>query len=207
MAIFNASQRDPAMAGDMLTAMLVKEQSSYLCDDYLNLTNNSPEVTAEDRQLLVDWCMRVVDVCGFCRETVTIAFGLFDRFLSRHTVWSASALQDKSVFQLVAITSLYIAIKTNERVAVHSELFASISEGGYSMDDIEETEKIILFVLSWRINGPTCLQIAAHVLSVLDDVALLDQDLMNWLVGEVRYQSELSLGTTSFQSKAQVPLL
>jgi hypothetical protein len=91
--------------------------------------------------------MRVVDVCGFYRETVTIAFGLFDRFLSRHTVWSASALQDKSVFQLVAITSLYIAIKTNERVAVHSELFASISEGGYSMDDIEETEKIILFVL------------------------------------------------------------
>jgi hypothetical protein len=29
------------------------------------------------------------------------------------------------------------------------------------------------------------------VLSILDDVALLDQDLMNWLVGEVRYQSEL----------------
>jgi hypothetical protein len=59
-------------------------------------------------------------------------------------VWSASALHDQGEFQLIAITSLYIVIKLNERVAANAEFFSAVSEGGYSIRDIEDVENILM---------------------------------------------------------------
>jgi hypothetical protein len=167
------------MTADALSVMIQKEQSAYGCNDYLPVGNNDPEVaTADARRLLVDWCFAIIDACNFQRETVSIAMNMFDRFLSIQSIESIVALQNQSELQLLAVSSLYIAIKINERVA-----FSTVQE-------IEVVEKIILKGLSWRINGPTVLQMAMHILSLMNVSRFLDQDSKDTLLNKVKQQSE-----------------
>jgi hypothetical protein len=179
------------MTADALSVMIQKEQSAYGCNDYLPVGNNDPEVaTADARRLLVDWCFAIIDACNFQRETVSIAMNMFDRFLSIQSIESIVALQNQSELQLLAVSSLYIAIKINERVAFSSEFLANISRGGYTVQEIEVVEKIILKGLSWRINGPTVLQMAMHILSLMNVSRFLDQDSKDTLLNKVKQQSE-----------------
>lgn len=186
------SREEVSMTAEILSVMIKKEQSAFRCQDYLryNIPNGSSGITEGHRQQLVDWCYAMTDVCCFRRETVAIAFGMFDRFLSIPSNFSAAVLQDESDLQLLAITSLYIAIKTNERVAVHSELFSKISEGDYSIQDIEDTEQLILWGLTWRVSGPTSLQMAMHILSLLDIQTVLGKDAIAKVISEVRFECE-----------------
>jgi hypothetical protein len=163
------------MTADALSVMIQKEQSAYSCNDYLRAYDSSDINTAEDRQLLVDWCFAIIDACNFQRETVSIAMNMFDHFLSIQSIESIVALQNQSELQLLAVSSLYIAIKINERVAFSSEFLANISRGGYTVQEIEVVEKIILKGLSWRINGPTVLQMAMYILSLMNVPRFLDQ--------------------------------
>ena len=184
-------RQDAIITADSLVAMIEKEQRAYRCNDYFAPLRGVPEaVTHVDRQQLVDWCFAIIDACKFQRETVAIAVNLFDRFLSIPSQKSITALQDKRELQLLAVTSLYIGIKINERVAFPSTFFETISNGGYSFQEIEETERIMLRGLRWRINGPTLFQIAMHILSLLNLQEFLDQDVMNCLLNDVQYQTE-----------------
>lgn len=183
--------QDVTVTAAALAAMIEKEQHTYCCDDYLQpLCDVQDVVTPEDRKKLVDWCFAIVDACNFQRETVAIAMNLLDRFMSLWSEESITALQSKRELQLVAVTSLYIGIKINERMAFSGDFFVTISRGGYSVQEIEETEKVMLRGLSWRINGPTPLQLAMHILSLLNVHELLDQDVKNCLIDEVQYLTE-----------------
>lgn len=177
-----------------LSAMLKKEQSTFRCRDYLHDGLSSNGITQHVRRQLVDWCFSVVDICNFQRDTVVAAFGLLDRFLSIPSECSARALKEPSEYQLLAITSLYIAIKMNESVSVGSTFFSSVlSKDGYSIKDIEETEKVILWGLSWHLNAPSTLEVAMQILSVLDVHLILSKDSLGWLVEEICTQSELAV--------------
>jgi hypothetical protein len=183
--------QDTTITADALSVMIEKEQSAYRCNDYLSAFRDTAEiVTTQDRQQLVDWCFAIIDACKFQRETVSIALQLFDRFLSIPSRESILALHEKSELQLLVVGALYIAIKINERVAFPSEFFSEISRGGYSVQEIEETEKAILVGLSWRINGPTTFQVAMHILSLLNVEKLLNKEVMDRLIDEVQYQTE-----------------
>lgn len=187
---FSLSQ-DATITADALAAMLEKEQCTYRCNDYLSPLRDDPDaVTPEDRHQLADWCFAIIDACNFQRETAVIAMNLLDRFMSISSEPSIAALQDRRELQLLTVTSLYISIKINERVAFPSDFFVTISRGGYSVQEIEETEKIILYYLGWRINGPTVLQIAMHILSLANAHKLLDQETKDSLLNEVQYQTE-----------------
>ena len=179
----------PQVKSEMI-AMIDKERSTYHCHDYLCSSN--VEVTADDRQQLVDWCLAMVDTCSFQRETVAIAINLFDRFLSVPSEFASVALQDQREFQLVVLTSLYIAIKMNERVAFSSELLSGVSRGGYTIEEIEDAEKMILHGLGWRINGPTPLQMALHILSLMQIGEILSTGSLNDLLNKVKYQTEIA---------------
>jgi hypothetical protein len=187
--------QNPSTTADALSVMLQKEQHVYRYKDYLapfrGMSQDS--VTPEDRTALVDWCFAIVDACNLQRETVSIAVNLLDRFMSIPSPESLIALQDRRQIQLLAITSLYIAIKINERVAFPSNMFVTLSNDGYSLQEIEETEKIILCRLGWRINGPTVLQISMHILSLMNVEGLLDEGTYYSLLNEVQYQSEVAI--------------
>lgn len=156
---------------------------------------------------MVDWCFSFVDTLSFQRETVAIAMGLLDRFLSLPSAASA-ALCDHREFQLLAIGALYIAIKTNERVAVHGNFFASLSRGGYSVEDIEDAEMLLLTGLSWRLNGPTSLQVASHILSLAYEQVIVAEDTWCFLLDEVKYQTELAVRdyTLAIQRRSTIAL-
>ena len=119
-------------------------------------------ITADDRMKIVDWCYDIVDRLQFQRETVAVAMKITDRFMSavvmpeergrsqrsssRRSVVSCDEdvrdiLYDRGQYQLLAITSLYISIKLNERVAFSSVDFSMACRFMYSQQDIEAMER------------------------------------------------------------------
>jgi hypothetical protein len=98
-------------------------------------------VVHQDRMKIVDWCYRVIDHCKMDRETVTVEMDIADRFFSNQSSFIAQrALLQCRDYELVVMTSLYLAIKLHERVLFRSDLFAEMSNGVYSVDKIERTE-------------------------------------------------------------------
>jgi hypothetical protein len=75
-------------------------------------------VTKNDRKMLVNWCFGIVDSFSFSRETVVVTFNLLDRFLSVPSEHSIEALISHCEFQLLAVVSLYIAIKISETSSI-----------------------------------------------------------------------------------------
>lgn len=170
---------DAALSADTLSAMMEQERTAYHCAGYLNPGgdhgNNAGIITPADRMRLVDWCYQLVDQCQFQRESVAVAMDIADRFMSR--VASAAArspgydgptiLHDHALYQLLAVTALYVSVKINEKVVTAIEDMAALSQGMYSVEDIEDMELTLLRGLSWRLNPPTSFQVADHVLLLL----------------------------------------
>ena len=127
ISIYNSLTRDTAMAVELesLSIMMENEQTHYyyMKSDYLSLNystviddNDAGRITESDRLKIVDWYYSLIDHCQFNRETVAIAMELTDRYLSNQSP-TCRALKDRNHFQLVAMTALYIVIKTNEKLA------------------------------------------------------------------------------------------
>ena len=74
-----------------------------------------------------------------------------------------------------------------------SAFFADMSRGDYSIYDIEDMELSILQSLSWRINGPTSIQIAHSILSLVLPHHINQESMWCFILDEVRYQTEHSV--------------
>ena len=133
---------------------------------------------------------------------------MIDRFLSQPSITTHLYLNNRKQYQLLAMGCLYIAIKAQEPVAFASDMFASMSNGLYTISDIEDMEKIILHGLQWRINAPTSVQMAYHILSLVfthlrqqhaDDTRnLIEETTWCYLLDETRYQVEYALRDYAF---------
>lgn len=188
---------DPIQAAETLTALLEKE-TVYARRDYLAgfpLRDHGSGVSADERLSLVDWMYSVVDLCEFKRETVAVAMELVDRFLSScYPKASHYYLAERENYQLLSIAAFYVSVKTIERVAFGSDLLALLSNGSYTKEEIERTEKELLHVLGWRINPPTAMQFALHIMSVITPhVANINDDLVARMLDETAYQAENSV--------------
>jgi hypothetical protein len=146
---------------EILSVMICKEQTTvYRSCDYLHddpelssvwAIASSPRVVDDMvRTELVDWCYIVIDKCQFERETVAVAMDMVDRFLSKPSDSSILMLQSRSQFQLLTMTALYIAIKTQEKstIVLGSDFFSAISQDLYTVQEIEAMELILLKGLS-----------------------------------------------------------
>jgi hypothetical protein len=141
-----------------------QQEASYQCLDYLRPKSlmqrlkrphagTTPPVDAECRFKMAEWCYQVVDVCKFNRETVAIAMSYLDRYMSTQ-VAESPALDDRKVFQLIAMTCLYTAIKIHEPEAMEPRIIAQLSRGAEQVTDMELA---ILNAIQWRMNPPTTL--------------------------------------------------
>mmetsp|Transcript_33640 Transcript_33640/g.61991 ORF Transcript_33640/g.61991 Transcript_33640/m.61991 type:complete len:305 (+) Transcript_33640:146-1060(+) len=147
-----------ALLSDRINAMRSQEEntsssSRYNCHNYLN-----SQVDATCRKAMVDWCFTVAKSFEFSRETVGIAItSILDRYLSSSSGSESSktaevaALRSKQVFQLAAITALYMAIKIFEPVQLGIDMIIKICRGAYKESDIYSMERDILFSLEWRV--------------------------------------------------------
>lgn len=170
--------REQESALEHLLALLAAERQAYpACEDYLSsaaerLPNGEGGINEAWRRKLCEWCYEVVDHFGFDREVVSIALNFLDRAVAAKAASQSIAKKD---FQLLAVTSLYIAIKTHgqtenfdgPRRKLKIEAFVQLSRGVFSVDTIEETERQILKDLKWRVNPPTNLRFISYFLRLL----------------------------------------
>lgn len=173
-------------------------------EEFLNIE----KVTPADRMALIDWCYAIVDQGLFKREIVAIAMNIVDRFMSTpHTSTSSTrshevdALHDRTEYQLITVTALYLSIKLNEQTFFGIQDFTAGTRGAYSFEDIEGMELKILHALSWRVCPPTSLQVGNHILSLLlprETIAKLEPGTLDFLHEEVAFQTENAIREYSF---------
>jgi hypothetical protein len=141
----------------LVTSIRVMRQreTNYVTSDYLHQSTQlsccDEPVDVECRAKMGAWCMHIIDHCQFNRETVAIAMNILDRFVEAST-W---ALEDRSAYQLAAITSLYTAIKVHEPMAIALQTMANLSRNVYSAAQIEAMERVMLETNKWLIHPPT----------------------------------------------------
>ena len=172
-SIFSSLTADAISASESLSVMMEQERQCYFSNDYLpnelHCHDGDSSVTHSDRTKIVFWMYSVIDHCQFDPETVAVAMGLVDRFLSRgkDNKITKQAVKNWWKYQLTAVSALYIAIKINESVAFDSDAFSAMSPDNYTAEEIKEMEMIILKGVEWRVWGPTSLQMANYILSLV----------------------------------------
>jgi hypothetical protein len=185
-----------------ITAMRQQEESGYMKRDFLHQDNPEVSVPAgplnvdvECRSKMTAWCYQVVDFCKFNRETVEISMNYLDRFLA--TPAGLSAMVDRKIYQLAAMTCLYTAVKIHEPEAMDPKLVSNLSRGAYTPEQIETMEACILAALQWRVNPPTALSFVRQFLDLIPEETL-SQDVLQTAYDITKYQTELAVNEYDF---------
>jgi transcription initiation factor TFIIIB Brf1 subunit/transcription initiation factor TFIIB len=127
---------------------------------------------------------------------------MVDRFLSKASEMSRRVLSSRFQFQLLAMTALYLSIKTYERNVLSIEFFTAISCDQYSVNEIESMELSLLEGLSWNITPPTCVQMAHHILSLVSKLVTIRQTVWAAVLDEVAFQVETAVRDYYFATES-----
>jgi len=115
------------------------------------------------REKICEWTFQVIDHFEFDREVASVSLNYLDRYLSTTRPVS------RKVFQLAAMTSLFLAIKIYEPTTLRMSSFIDLSRGYFQTEHIAYMEKIILDALSWYIHPPTSLCLVRHYMLLLQE--------------------------------------
>ena len=107
-----------------------------------------------------EWSYEVVDHFNVNRCIVEISFSYFDRFL-------ATRQKNKHLFQLAAMTTLYLAIKLFETKSLKIMSFIELSHDSFTINHIAAMELIILRSLSMYLHPPTTLALRSYLIHLL----------------------------------------
>jgi len=132
--------------------------------------------------------------------------GYVDRFMSsspasshngdKHADVVAEARKDATVYQLVAVSAVFLAAKqdSNHAVgAVDADVLTKVSHGSYSVDEILAMENTLLDALDWRLCGPTASGMASHVIALLARQQGRGDERLSSVVDFARLLVELSV--------------
>ena len=157
---------------ERLIALLRQESTFYKCEDYLSpeyqrkqqITESSRKrelnsgavafhsnysswsscssassggVNEVWREKICEWSYQVIDHFDFNREIVSVSLSYLDRFLSTRPV-------NKKIFQLAAMTTLYLAIKLYEPGTLKMSSLIELSRGYFMVEHIAAMEESIL---------------------------------------------------------------
>eukprot|EP00581_Thalassiosira_minuscula_P007342 CAMPEP_0183703522 /NCGR_PEP_ID=MMETSP0737-20130205/1238_1 /TAXON_ID=385413 /ORGANISM="Thalassiosira miniscula, Strain CCMP1093" /LENGTH=343 /DNA_ID=CAMNT_0025930291 /DNA_START=136 /DNA_END=1167 /DNA_ORIENTATION=+ len=100
------------------------------------------------REKICEWCYQVVDHFDFNREVVSVAMSYLDRYLATRTV-------NRRIFQLAAMTALYLAIKLYEPGKLRMTSLIDLSRGYFMAEHIVTMEDSMLQSLHWHVHPPT----------------------------------------------------
>lgn len=106
------------------------------------------EISVVWREKMCEWKFEVVDRFDIEREIVYISTYYLDQYLSTRYV-------DEELFQLVAITCMYLAIKLHSPKKVAIQCLASMGQGLIQHDNIVAMELSIMQSLEWHLYPPT----------------------------------------------------
>lgn len=147
------------------------------------------------REKICEWCFQVVDHCDIDRDVVAIALSYFDRYISLNESIA------ESLFQLVAMTSLYLAVKLHSTRKISISSMSSLSKGHFRVDQMLKMELLIIKTLRWRVNPPTS-PVYLNIINPILDVSA-SQDQTSYEIVELsRYLLELSVCDGYFVDKS-----
>jgi Cyclin, N-terminal domain/Cyclin, C-terminal domain len=164
-------------------------------DDRTCLPQHIIDVDEVCRDKMCEWSYQIVDFCKFSRESVDIAMNYLDRLLL--TAAGASALQDRNIYQLAAMTALYSAIKIHERQALSPKVVSQLSRGIYTDCQITEMETTLLKALAWKLHPPTAISFVRELLAALP-THLLDASMKDTVFEISQVQTELAVSDYRF---------
>ena len=198
-----------------LQAMHTQECTYYACPDYLapewqaslvspqndmNLpaaargdsSASSSEINEMWREKICEWCYQVVDHFDFNREIVSVAMSYLDRYLSTRSV-------NRRIFQLAAMTALFLAIKLYEPGKIRMSSLIDLSRGYFLEDHIVTMEDSMLQTLGWHVHPPTPYSFAREMIYLLPgQISPRDRHDTNELA---RFLTELSVCDYWFVTK------
>lgn len=137
---------NPAGIPQPLEVLCLLESTSYHCTDYLQRSRYSENLSAADSAVMINeswrekickWTFEVIDHFEFQRETAYIALSYLDRFLSNRLV-------NHRTFQLVSMTTLYLAIKLYEPRTLRISSLTELSRGLFDESQVSEMELVLL---------------------------------------------------------------
>lgn len=194
-----------------IRAMRRQEETHYVCKNCYNqvraplspsavVPSCSPNeaVTVQTRNVLCDWANKITDFCCLDRETVEVAMSYVDRYVQTD-IMGMEVLQHSDKYQLLVVTSLYVAIKVTETVAISATQFEKISRNTFTAKDVESMERRLLEGLQWHMHPPTSLAFVRHYLDLIPD-ATMDPNMKETAFILAKLQTELAIRDCSLVS-------
>ena len=122
--------------------------------------DDRPRVCEPWRERICEWCYGVVDHFDLDRGLVALALSFLDRYLAVRAV-------DRRLFQLAALTSLYLATKLHHGSKIRLDSFVELSRGHFSAAHLEVMEGALLHGLGWRCHPPTARDFVRELLPLV----------------------------------------
>lgn len=155
------SERDPE-----------KREKADFGNNGLGCLNEAQRQMHRRRDTISAWLYEVVDQCDLSREIVAVAMSFLDRFIATIVMMSSNAVNGY-IYQLAALTALYMSVKLHDHRPIRIERLAQLSRGRFTKEDMKEMERSMLTALEWRMHPPTAV---AFVHEFLKLVFVSDQE-------------------------------
>lgn len=217
LALINGPQVQSAIGREFraqLVAMLELEESFYNlhdCQSYREKYGTNAVVECSSkvalcrieswRKTACQWSFDVCDKLKFQRELVAIAMSYVDRYILATDEVNSALLSERS-FRVLALTSLYIAIKVHRPefipIACYTALYNDIDE-----IDIENMEMKLGFTLNWRLHPPTAVSFVRLILRLVNSETAKDvsKTLKDDITLQAFYITELASSDSFFVSQ------
>lgn len=128
----------------------------------------------------------MVDHFDLNREVVSTTMSHLDRYLA---VYNGAEPVDKNLFQLLAMTCLYLSIKLNEYKHLlipgaksTMDTILQLSRGFFTLEEMEKMEYEVLQRLRWHVHPPTAQLFVKHFLFFLSVEENELQDLAQFMI-------------------------
>lgn len=154
---------------DQLEVMQSMEEN-YVCCDYSKVKG---EVDEDCRKKMVEWCFQVADFFDVDKETVIIGLSYVDVYIGKFL--DKTVLNDKKRYQLLVMTSLYVATKVYETKIIGVGLLMDLGKGTYLREEFLDMERDLISVLRWRLNPPTATSFVRQLLLIAAKVNIDDE--------------------------------
>lgn len=183
---------------DRLEVMRKQEDTTYFCTDYLKKITSPKMIDELCRTKMLKWCFQVIESGKFKRDTLVIASSYLDFFLSSDAPRAINAIENRKEYQLVCMTTLYMAIKLFEPVGMEISSLVMLSHNAYGAKDFAEMEFDILSALNWHVHGPTVLCFLEHFIALVPTESIQRNEAWKILQHISKQYTELTLGDYYF---------
>lgn len=132
--------------------------SNYLTSSDVESTGSKETITDDGRCKICEWCYSVVDHFDVDREVVSIAMNYLDRHAAKRSKANGGSSIPHQEFQLISVTSLFLAAKLHGEISFGKDgrrtrlpigVLAQLTNGKFSVETIEASERDLLYSLDW----------------------------------------------------------